>query len=134
MYKRSPSRCVDRVFRHQWISVAAYYKTETRNFEPGMELDDWLYAELNYVKMQIVRYLAITKEDGGRTITGLQRLANSVGVDDADSLYSKIELIQAIQQATKNDPCFRTTPITYCAENECVWKEECKTMIAKWCQ
>ena len=134
MYKRLPNRSVDSVFRHQWISVAAYYKAETRNFESGMELDDWLFAEHDYVKMKIVRYLSITKEDGGMTITGLQRLANSLGVDNAHNLHSTIELIQAIQQATDTDPCFRKTPITSCVENECLWKEECKTMIAKWCQ
>jgi len=30
---------------HQEIAVAAYYRAERRNFEPGRELEDWLYAE-----------------------------------------------------------------------------------------
>ena len=30
---------------HLMIAVAAYYRAERRNFEPGHELDDWLDAE-----------------------------------------------------------------------------------------
>jgi hypothetical protein len=28
-----------------WISEAAYYRAESRGFEPGAEMDDWLAAE-----------------------------------------------------------------------------------------
>lgn len=28
------------------IAAAAYYKAESRGFEPGYELDDWLEAEI----------------------------------------------------------------------------------------
>ncbi|HMV54330.1 MAG TPA: DUF2934 domain-containing protein [Rhodocyclaceae bacterium] len=31
--------------RQQRIATAAYYKAETRGFEPGLEMDDWLQAE-----------------------------------------------------------------------------------------
>lgn len=31
--------------RHAMISEAAYYHAEQRHFEPGHELDDWLWAE-----------------------------------------------------------------------------------------
>ena len=29
----------------RWISEAAYYRAETRGFQPGRETDDWLAAE-----------------------------------------------------------------------------------------
>jgi hypothetical protein len=31
--------------RDQMIAVAAYYRAQGRNFEPGHELEDWLEAE-----------------------------------------------------------------------------------------
>lgn len=31
--------------REQMIAVAAYYRAQGRNFEPGRELEDWLEAE-----------------------------------------------------------------------------------------
>ena len=31
--------------REQLIAVAAYYRAQGRNFEPGRELEDWLEAE-----------------------------------------------------------------------------------------
>lgn len=30
------------------IAVAAYYKSETRGYEPGHELQDWLEAEAEF--------------------------------------------------------------------------------------
>jgi len=32
--------------RLQRIEAAAYYKAEARGFVPGMEIDDWLQAEI----------------------------------------------------------------------------------------
>jgi hypothetical protein len=32
------------------IAEIAYYKAESRNFEPGYELKDWLEAEQEYVQ------------------------------------------------------------------------------------
>jgi hypothetical protein len=37
---------------HQLISVAAYFRAERRNFEPGHELDDWLDAEAEAMSRQ----------------------------------------------------------------------------------
>ncbi len=31
--------------REQMIAVAAYYRAQRRNFDPGQELEDWLEAE-----------------------------------------------------------------------------------------
>ena len=40
---------VDQLFtpgeRHQMMEEAAYLRAERRGFEPGHELDDWLWAE-----------------------------------------------------------------------------------------
>ncbi|QPK65292.1 DUF2934 domain-containing protein [Methylomonas sp. LL1] len=36
--------------RHCWISECAYYKAEHRGFESGLELDDWLAAEAEFMK------------------------------------------------------------------------------------
>jgi hypothetical protein len=37
---------------HQLILVAAYFRAERRNFEPGHELDDWLDAEAEVMSRQ----------------------------------------------------------------------------------
>ncbi len=37
---------------HQLISVAAYFRAERRNFEPGHELADWLDAEAEVMSQQ----------------------------------------------------------------------------------
>lgn len=120
------------VTRHQWISVAAYYKAETRNFAPGKELDDWLAAENDYMKMQIAHFLAVAEEDDAMTVSGLQQLAKSVGVENPEKLSLKIELIQSIQNAVHDRPCFRANPVIVCEEEGCQWKGECKKMIAEW--
>ena len=126
---------MENVTRHQWISVAAYYKAEARNFAPGRALDDWLEAENDYIKIQIARYLSMAEEDGGMTILGLQRLAKSVGVENPESIDLKIELIQAIQDATHHRPCFRSATDILCnKEADCQWRAECKKMIAEWCR
>ena len=40
---RKPSPHADDLQR--WISEAAYYRAESRGFQPGRETDDWLAAE-----------------------------------------------------------------------------------------
>ncbi len=98
---------MENVTRHQWISESAYYKSEARGFAPGRALDDWLAAENDYARVQIAFYLAMAEEDGGMTIAGLHRLAQSVGVESHENIDLKTELIQAIQAATNHRPCFR---------------------------
>ena len=34
--------------RLEWIATAAYYKAEARGFVPGLEMEDWLEAEIDY--------------------------------------------------------------------------------------
>ena len=135
MKKRSNTRPTDTAFRHHWISVAAYYKAESRRFEPGMELDDWIFAENEFVKMLITRYQIITLEDGGVTVLGLQRLAKSLKIEDAEEITQAVDLVHAIQKASNNATCFSFESEVHCnASENCLWKSECKKnkMMARW--
>jgi hypothetical protein len=133
MKNRSESRLSDCEFRQHWISEAAYYLAEKRSFVPGMELDDWLLAENDFVNMLIMRHLDQAHEDGGLNIRGLQRLAKSVGVERPETITQTVDLIRAIQKATNDDSCFNFEPGTHCNTAECcLWKAECKKLIAKW--
>ncbi len=123
---------MENIIRHQWISEAAYYNAEARRFAPGRELDDWLAAENEYVKMEIGLYLSIAEEDGGMTTQGLQQLANSVGVENPKTINQKIELIHAIQDATQDQPCFRSVSRMDCLGEDCQWRVECKKQVAVW--
>lgn len=126
---------METVTRHQWISEAAYYKALARHFAPGKALDDWLAAEEDYVNMKIANYLTLANEDNGTTTNGLQQLAQIVGVVNPEKITDKTELIQAIQQATHQRPCFRADMEKRChSDTVCHWKTECKKMIAEWCR
>jgi len=135
MKKRSNARLSDSIFRHQWISIAAYYKAERRNFTPGKELDDWFSAESEFITMLIERYQLITFEDGGVTIKGLQRLAKSLEIEGTEKIILADDLIHAIQKASNNSPCFSFESMIHCNTSEnCLWKEECikSKIIARW--
>jgi len=123
---------VENIIRLQWISENAYYKAEARNFAPGRELEDWLAAEKEYVKMQIALYLTMVEEDGAMTLLGLQQLARLVGVENPECNNLKIELIHSIQNASQHRPCFRTDTSNTCQEEDCIWRAECHKLIAVW--
>jgi hypothetical protein len=38
----------------------------------------------------------------------------------------KAELIRAIQQAERNEPCFATGASSKCGQDACMWREDCK--------
>ena len=120
--------------RHQWISVAAYYKAQARDFAAGLELNDWLAAETNYIEMLIASYLSIVEEDGAiMTISGLRQLAKEIGVQYPELLNEKSNLIRAIQDICQTRPCFQFNPTDCCNEVAgCPWKMECKRLIAVW--
>lgn len=120
--------------RHQWISEAAYFKAETRDFESGKELDDWLEAENEYIEFLIQVFLLRCEEDGGISILCLQELANLIGVTNSRNITSEVELIRHIQEAAHHRPCFRTTYQQPCEdpESECPWRSECQKIIAVW--
>ncbi len=133
MKDRSSKRPLDYTFQHQWVSEAAYYKALNRNFESGLELDDWLFAEHDFYNMLITRYLIISTEDGGMSIKGLRRLAKSIGVKNTETFNQKEDLIHAIQSIMHHENCFNTHLSNACNLNEpCLWRAECKKMIAHW--
>ena len=118
--------------RQHWISVAAYYKAQAREFEPGKELDDWLEAEKDYSKLLVALFISASNEDGGMTILGLQQLAKSIGVQNPEDIRLEIELIKAIQNTTQHLPCFRSETRMLCGDAVCEWRAECQKLIAAW--
>lgn len=82
--------------------------------------------------MQISRYLAQAEEDGGITLSGLHRLARSVGVNNPEKTSLKIDVIHAIQKATYHSACFRAETSKLCTREDCSWQGECKKLIAEW--
>jgi hypothetical protein len=38
----------------------------------------------------------------------------------------KAELIRAIQLAEENTPCFETDQAAECAQDECLWRSDCR--------
>ncbi len=131
MYNHSTERLSGFAYKHQWISTAAYYKAMNRDFESGLELDDWFLSEQEFMKMLITHYLNICSEDGGLTLIGLQRFAKSLGIENAENFLHKDELIHIIQIITNNDPCFNSHLYNDCDLNQpCLWRAECKKLIA----
>jgi len=120
--------------RHQWISVAAYFKAEARGFEPGKNLEDWLEAEIEYIEFQIQGFLLCAQEDGEMSFVSLQKLAQSIGVANAGNFSTELELIREIQKATHHRPCFRSLYQQPCEEpeSECPWRAECQKIRAVW--
>jgi hypothetical protein len=119
--------------RHQWISVAAYYKAQARGFAAGLELDDWLAAENEYFEMLIASYLSIAEEDGGMTILSLRQLAKAIGVQNPERLHLKVDIIRAIQDISRTHSCFQLDPSDLCdGIADCQWNKECRKMIAIW--
>ena len=119
--------------RHEWISVAAYYKAQARGFVAGQELDDWLAAEKNYIDILLTTYLSIIEEDGVITLSSLQQLAKAMGVESPERLEQKVDLIRAIQDKSLSNPCFQLDPSDLCNEiGSCHWKIECRKIIAEW--
>ncbi|MCK5831911.1 MAG: DUF2934 domain-containing protein [Methylococcales bacterium] len=117
---------------HEWISVAAYYKAEATKFEPGQKLDNWLEAEVDYIKLQITSFFNRCEEDGGISLAELQGLGRYVCLDHPERINTEKELIHKIQIISKHRPCFQTRLKEDCGEVECEWREECQKLIAAW--
>ena len=92
MNRRSESRLPDSHFRNQWISEAAYYQSETRNFATGCELDDWLYAE-NVFEQSMLRRHTLHKFD-----SELQHLRSQVAHLVSQVLYQLLRVLQALTE------------------------------------
>ena len=122
----------DNLERHHWISVAAYFRSEHRGRIPGKELDDWLGAELDYLKMEIKSFILRCQEDGMMTIIDLRALAYSFGVKDPNLINQEVELIREIQNVCRHQPCFQSDRRSLCEEVDCEWASECRKLIAVW--
>jgi hypothetical protein len=121
--------------RYQWIAEAAFFIAKSRDFIPGHELDDWLYAENEYNKKLVELFVDAAKEDGAITLTGLKQLAKAMGLKKYENLLSKTELIHRIQTACGKSSCFQSNPGEYCSQhNDCLWHSECNKLVAFWCR
>ncbi len=124
---------IDDISREQWVSDAAYYKAEARGFVPGHEVADWLAAEQEFIEMLVDLFLSVFREDGSMTMTGLEQLANAIGVQKSERIDSKAKLIRLIQKASRHRPCFRTKPGEFCKDQaSCQWSGECQKLVAEW--
>lgn len=61
----------------------------------------------------------------------LQQLASSMGIKDAESIYSKPMLVRAIQRQRGEEPCFATDRRFSC-NNFCGWRADCVKLRAVW--
>lgn len=57
------------------------------------------------------------------TITEIKKIAKEKGVSAGK--MKKQELVQAIQQAEGNIPCFLTDAANGCPEEGCLWRKDC---------
>lgn len=130
---RSIKEHIEKIPKEHWISVAAYFKSEAKNFTPGCEQTDWLEAEQDYIEMLVDLFLCICREDGIITMTGLQQLASAIGVQKPECIDSKLELIRLIQSKSNRQPCFRTNPGEFCRyQADCQWSNECQKLVAEY--
>jgi hypothetical protein len=81
----------------------------------------------------VSKYLAKVQEDGDLTISGLQQLARTIGVESPEKIHLKTMLIHTIQSISQNRICFRVASESNCRDIECKWRSECKKLIAEWC-
>lgn len=121
--------------RQRWIAEAAYYKAMARGFVPGYETADWLAAEQDYLDMLVAAFVSDSMDDGNVLVASLQRLAEAVGVHDADLIFSETALIRMIQAARYETPCFRANIGQLCqGQASCPWRGECLKLVAEWCR
>lgn len=54
----------------------------------------------------------------------LRGIAKDLGVKCSN--LKKVELVQAIQVAEGNEPCYGTGRVNACGQSACLWKDDCK--------
>jgi hypothetical protein len=54
----------------------------------------------------------------------LRDMARGMGIKAGR--VSKAELIRSIQGAESNIPCFGTDRVRFCAEEGCLWRDDCQ--------
>ncbi|BCR06817.1 SAP domain-containing protein [Desulfuromonas versatilis] len=58
------------------------------------------------------------------TLEQIRKIARQRGV--APSRMKKAELIRAVQHAEGNYSCFETGQAAACAQQECLWRQDCQ--------
>lgn len=48
------------------------------------------------------------------------------------SIGSETALVRAIQASSGEEPCFRTDRRLLCRDVECLWRRECRRLVAAW--
>jgi hypothetical protein len=91
-------------------------------------------VKANDIEKYIGRKLAEAEEDGGITMFNLQEIAYSVGVKNLETIVAENELVRAIQVANCHVPCFQSSVSSTCWREDCIWRRECKKLIAEWCR
>lgn len=54
----------------------------------------------------------------------IRKIARQLKVKSAK--LKKHELVQAIQLAEGNNPCYNTSISTFCNQQSCCWREDCR--------
>jgi hypothetical protein len=54
----------------------------------------------------------------------VKTIAKEKGVKSGN--LKKVELVQAIQSAESNEPCYATGKADVCGQEACLWKDDCK--------
>lgn len=57
------------------------------------------------------------------TVTEIKKIAKEKGISAGK--MKKQELVQAIQSAEGNIPCFMTDAANDCSEMNCLWRKDC---------
>jgi|GEM_PF-283491 len=101
----------------------------------------WWYIEMPPVCPWCLRELRSASRDTARTTSrseledlilamevemrfqDVQKMAKGLGVNPYRK--KKMELIQAIQGAEENIPCFGTDRVNDCGEQSCLWRTDC---------
>jgi hypothetical protein len=118
---------------HDDMSSLAVDSAEPTDYYMASEVsNDWIMLENSFAQAKIATYIAHATEDGSMTLTGLRQLAKSVGVTGMQQCVNAVELIHAIQLLTHRRNCSDTTANSSCHQLSCLWRAECKKLVADW--
>jgi hypothetical protein len=63
------------------------------------------------------------EKDRAMKLNDVKKIAAELGIKAGK--LRKAELIQQIQQAEGNDPCYATGKSASCGQEQCLWREDC---------
>jgi hypothetical protein len=59
----------------------------------------------------------------------IREIARKQGIKSGK--LTKLALVQAIQESEQNTPCFGTTYVNTCGQEQCLWREDCLALRKK---